>query len=313
MFEERTIDMDQISQTYIPPAWRGAFYMVLAGIAFAIINSLSFQITAVMQFKSQSDLFWQYAIALVFSLPFLLKHGASSLKTSRPLLHIVRVILSVLGLQAFNMAFAYGEPTWKVVALVMTSPFFVMLGAKYFLGESVGPHRWLAAIVAFAGAMIVLQPWSTSFGIHALLPIVAAVLWGIVSLMTKSFTSNESPISLTVWLLLLMTPINAGMSLAAGFEWPSVAILKLLLIGGVLVMFAQYCLSKSYSLADAAYVQPFDDLKLIANVLAFGLFFGYWPEGNLWLGILLILAASTFLLLQERHKVVPLLPEQTTV
>ncbi len=304
--------MNQISQTSIPVAWRGAFYMVLAGIAFAIINSLSFQITAVLKFKSQSDLFWQYAIALVFSLPFLLKHGANSLKTSRPLLHIVRVVLSVLGLQAFNMAFAYGEPTWKVVALVMTSPFFVMLGAKYFLGETVGANRWLAALVAFAGAMIVLQPWSTAFGIHSLLPIVAAVLWGLVSLMTKYFTADESPISLTVWLLLLMTPINAGMSMAAGFEWPSVAILKLLLIGGVLVMFAQYCLSKSYSLADAAYVQPFDDLKLISNVLAFGLFFGYWPEGNLWFGILLILAASIFLLLQERHKVAPHIDRRAT-
>lgn len=296
--------MNQISQATFPAAWRGAFYMVLAGIAFAIINSLSFQITAVLGFKSQSDVFWQYAIALVFAVPFLMKQGFSSLKTTHPLLHIIRVVLSVIGLQAFNKAFQLGEPTWKVVALVMTSPFFVMLGAKLFLGEKVGANRWIAAIVAFTGAMIVLQPWSGGFTSASLLPIVAAFFWGVVSLITKYFTAEESPVSLTVWLLLLLTPINAVFSLAAGFEWPSADILKLLIIGGVLVMFAQYCLSKSYSLADAGYVQPFDDLKLISNVLAFGLFFGYWPEGNIWIGILLILAASSFLLLQERHKVV---------
>jgi S-adenosylmethionine uptake transporter len=280
----------------------GAAFMVLAGIAFAIINSLSFQITAVLGFKSQSDLFWQYAIALVLAMPFLLKKGLASLRTSRPLLHVVRVVLSVIGLQAFNMAFAYGEPTWKVVALVMTSPFFVMLGAKLFLGEHVGPNRWLAATLAFAGAMIVLQPWSTAFTFASLLPVVAALFWGAVSLMTKYFTTDESPTSLTVWLLLLLTPINLLFSVQAGFEIPSGNIFALLLVGGVLVLLAQYCLSKSYASADAAFVQPFDDLKLISNVLAFGLFFGYWPEGKIWLGLVLIVAASSFLLWSEQGR-----------
>jgi drug/metabolite transporter (DMT)-like permease len=297
MFEERTIDMNR--NTQIAPV-AGATYMVMAGIAFAIINSLSFQITAVLGFKSQSDLFWQYGIALLFSVPFLMKQGLGSLKTKRPLLHVVRVVLSVIGLQAFNMAFAYGEPTWKVVALVMTSPFFVMLGAKLILGEHVGPNRWIAAAIAFVGAMIVLQPWSTAFTYASLLPIVAALFWGAVSLMTKYFTSDESPVSLTVWLLLLMTPINAVFSAQAGFELPSATILLLLVIGGLLVLFAQYSLSKSYASADAAFVQPFDDLKLISNVLAFGLFFGYWPEGKIWIGLAMIVAASSFLLWSEQ-------------
>ena len=280
----------------------GAAYMIAAGIAFAVINALSFQITAVLHFKSQSDLFWQYGIALLFSVPFLLRQGLGSLKTTRPVLHIIRVVLSVLGLQAFNMAFAHGEPTWKVVALVMTSPFFVMLGAKLFLGETVGPNRWLAAIVAFIGGMIVLQPWSTAFTIYALLPIVAAFFWGAVSLLTKYFTAEESSVSLTVWLLLLLTPFNAAFSVAAGFEWPSIQILELLVVGGILVLFAQWCLTKSYAAADAAFVQPFDDLKLISNVLVFGLGFMYWPEGQIWVGLALILAASTYLLWSERGK-----------
>ncbi len=277
----------------------GATYMILAGIAFAVINALSFQITAIFKFKSQSDLFWQYGIALLFSLPFLWKQGLSSLKTTRPMLHIIRVVLSVLGLQAFNMAFAFGEPTWKVVALVMTSPFFVMLGAKFFLGEKLGPNRWIAAVVAFIGGMIVLQPWSTVFSPYSLLPIVAAIFWGAVSLMTKYFTAEESPVSLTVWLLLLLTPINFAFSAAAGFEWPSTQILQLLVAGGLLVLFAQWCLTKSYAAADAAFVQPFDDLKLISNVLVFGLGFMYWPEGQIWIGLALIVAASSYLMWSE--------------
>ena len=44
-------------------------------------------------------------------------------------------------------------------------------------------------------------------------------------------------------------------------------ILQLLVVGGALVLFAQWCLTKSYAAADATFVQPFDDLKLISNVI----------------------------------------------
>ncbi|MEC9463866.1 MAG: EamA family transporter, partial [Pseudomonadota bacterium] len=54
--------------------------------------------------------------------------------------------------------------------------------------------------------------------------------------------------------------------------------------------------------ADAAYVQPFDDLKLPLNVFAGWLVFGYAPSGYLWLGALLILGASLFLMLREAGK-----------
>ena len=50
------------------------------------------------------------------------------------------------------------------------------------------------------------------------------------------------------------------------------------------------------------FVQPFDDLKLISNVLIYGIVFGYWPSGILWLGLAMIMGASIFLLLQENKR-----------
>jgi len=43
-------------------------------------------------------------------------------------------------------------------------------------------------------------------------------------------------------------------------------------------------------------LQPFDDLRLPFNVLAGFLAFHYLPDGNLWVGIAMIMAASAFLL-----------------
>ena len=288
-------------------AMLGALYMVLAGIAFAVINAITFVITASadfggLGFKPQSDTFWQYAIALVISLPFLWRGGALSFKSKQPLPHIIRVVLSAAGLQAFVMAISKGVPIWQVVALTMTAPFFVLIGAKVFLGENVTINRWIASIVGFAGALIVTNPWSEQFNVFWLLPVVAAILWGAASLLTKYLSRSETPESLTTWLLLLLTPINLFWSVGVGFEVPTGNILWLLIIGGFLVFVAQYLLSKSYASADANFVQPFDDLKLISNVLIYGIFFGYWPSGLIWLGLAMIMAASIFLLMQESRR-----------
>ena len=36
-------------------------------------------------------------------------------------------------------------------------------------------------------------------------------------------------------------------------------------------------------------------------MLIYGLFFGYWPSGLIWLGLAMIMTASLFLLLQENR------------
>jgi drug/metabolite transporter (DMT)-like permease len=107
---------------------------------------------------------------------------------------------------------------------------------------------------------------------------------------------------LTTWLLLLLTPINLFWAVGAGFQVPMGNVLWMIIIGGFLVFLAQFFLSKSYATADANFVQPFDDLKLISNVLVYGLFFGYWPTGLIWLGLALIMSGSLFLLWQETKR-----------
>ena len=280
---------------------KGAAFMVLAGICFAAANAITFVITAQLGFKPQSDTFWQYAIATAFSLPFVLREGLGKLRTKRPILHITRVILSALGVQAFVMSLASGTPIWQVIALVMTSPIFVLIGAKVFLGETVTPVRWIAAVVGLGGASIVADLWTTGLTTAMFYPVAAAVLWAASSLLTKVLTRTEQAPTVTLWLLVLLTPINAGLSVQAGFELPSAQILGWLVLGGIIMMAAQYLLTWAYAASDAAFVQPFDDLKLISNILIYGLAFGYWPEGNIWVGVALILAGSLYLLWSGRN------------
>ena len=285
----------------------GAIFMVLAGVSFALINVITQTVTGSPDyggfgFKPTSDAFWQYFFAFLFSLPFIVKQGFKGLQTQHPIVHIIRVVLSALGVQAFVLGLSKGVQIWQVIALVMTSPFFILLGARMFLGEAVGANRWIAAGLGFLGALIVLQPWSSGFTMWSLAPVAAAILWGAASLLTKQLTDSERPETITMWLLLLLSPINFALSAAAGFEWPSGLILWLLLAAGLIQFAAQYFLTKAYANADASFLQPFDDLRLPFNIIAGWLAFHYLPEGNLWIGIALIIAGSAYLVWSENRK-----------
>ncbi len=282
----------------------GAGFMVLAGIAFAAINIITQELAMTLGFPPASTAFWQYGFALVLSLPLLIRLGLSAMRTAYPFRHIIRVLLAALGVQAWVTGLVT-VPIWQAIALVMTSPFFIIIGARLFLGETVGRDRWLATLAGFIGAMIILQPWSDSFTMSALLPVLSALLWGGSSLIMKNLTHHEAPETVTVWLLVLLTPINAGLAAASGFALPHGLSLWLLLAAGLLTALGQYLLTLAYNAADAAYVQPFDDLKLPLNVFAGWLVFGYAPSGYLWLGAFLILCASLFLMLREASKETP--------
>lgn len=283
------------------PAIVAGLYMVGAGIAFAAVNSLTQLATMVEGTSSTSAAFWQYAIAAVLSVPFVLKAGLAGLKTNHLFLHILRVVAATIGVQLWVYGLSLGVPIWQAIALIMTSTFFVTIGAALVLKEKVGPTRWLATLVGFAGGMIILQPWSDAFELKTLLPIGAAFFWAVTSLFTKELTKTENPQSITLYLLLLLTPINLALTLGtpSGIAISTGAAIQWIVIAGVLVALAQWFITKAYATADAAYVQPFDHLKLPFNVLAGFYIFGWVPGGNLWLGAALIIAASLFIAHRE--------------
>jgi len=185
---------------------------------------------------------------------------------------------------------------------VMTSPFFVIIGAKLFFRERVGWVRWLATLAGFSGGMVILEPWTEAFTLAALLPVGAAAFWAGTSLVTKKLTATEDADSITVYLLLLLTPVNAVLALGEGGILPSGPALWLLVGAGALTVLANYLLTLAYQMADAAFVQPFDHLKLPLNI-AVGFFaFGFAPSGAFWPGALVIVGASLLVMLDERKR-----------
>ena len=280
----------------------GAFWMVLAGASFAIVNTITQYLGSVLNMPSTVVAFYQYLVSLLIMLPWIMLSGLTqALKTNKLGLHIVRVLFSVIGIQFWVWALAVPVPIWQAIALVMTSPLFATLGSAVFLKEHVGAARWLATLFGFAGCLIILEPWSDSFKAATLLPVAAAFFWAGYSVMVKYMSKTESDASIVVYLLVLITPFNLLLALP-NISAPDGTMWWLLLLSGSLVGLAQWAIAKAYRHADASYVQPFDLVKLPLNVLAGWLVFKYVPPGNLWLGAAMIVAATLFILYREQSR-----------
>ncbi len=294
------------TKTIHNPLW-GAAWMMLAGAGFACVNTALQYLGMKLGLSSTLATFLQYSVALLVMLPFLRVEGLrTALHSENKAYHIARIAVSVIGVQLWTLALAH-VPIWQGIALLMTSPLFATLGSALFLRENVSTARWTATFIGFSGAMIILSPWSDKFSYYSLLPVGAAFFWALASLLTKhSSNHNDSPETIVAYLLVLMFPIHliffVTADLATGFVMPAGVMLWGLVIGaGALTAFAQWAIAKAYSVADASYVQPFDNAKLPLNVLAGFIVFGYVPPGQLWLGSAIIIGSVTFITHYEQR------------
>jgi S-adenosylmethionine uptake transporter len=314
--------MNQISSSTSHPT-TGALLMLTASLAFAGTNVLQSMLSTPAAYggigmASTGMTFWQYLVATVIALPLILRIGVRNLKTSHPLAHEIRAFVSALGVHVFVYGFASGMPVWQVVALLATGPLFIVLGSVLFLRERPTPVRLVAALLGFAGALMVSGIGGDGFTLQVLVPIAAAALWATTDVLTKYLTKQgESPETLTVSLLVLITPnhllillaatllaqapglLPAGVATGFPFALPDGLGLWLLIGLGVLTAVAQYFLAFAYKTADATYLQPFGDLKVPLTAVIGFVFLSQVPTVWFWVGTALIVGASLLIFWSE--------------
>lgn len=308
----------------------GTLYMVGAQVIFAVVNFSYDVLTnpwnpllADAKMSSSSAVFWQYLIATVFAIPLILRIGLDKLKTKHLWLHEIRALASAIGVQVFVFGFASGVPVWQMVGLLLTGPFFVIVGSVLFLGERLTPTRIVTSSIAFIGALLIVGFGSESFTWASLLPVLATALWSATNVISKYISRDETPEALTLYLLLLIVLNHAvigivlgalvavlpagsmpvGLSTGLDFGIPGGDAVWWMLFLGFITAVTQYLIWSAYSLADAIYLQPFDDLKLPFNVLLAWVVLQQVPTVWFWPGAALILGASLYIATRENQKV----------
>ena len=188
-----------------------------------------------------------------------------------------------------------------VSALAQTNGLFVVLLSIAVLSEKVGKWRWGALMLGFAGAMLILKPGSDAFSVQALLPIVAALFYGL-SMVTIQLFDKESPNAL-IYLYASTASALASILFVFFFEGFSplpdlrdaAAIFVMSMAGGcgVLLMMLAYRSAPPSALA------PFQYFSILSAFFFGWAIFGELPIEELFPGTLFIIGAGAIIIWRE--------------
>jgi len=236
--------------------------------------------------------FFRNVVALIVLVPLVVREGLASLATRRPGAHATRMLFSWVG----NMAlfFALAElPIADVGALIFTQPLMTMALAVLVLGQKAGWRIWIACLIGFAGALVILRPGLAQVSPASALVLTAAFTFACASTVIKSMSRTETTLAITLYMNLAMLPLSFVATLFV-WKWPAWHDLFAMFALGFLYTGAQYAIAKAITAADARVVQPFDFLRLpFATVIGFVLFHEL-PDLWTWIGAAIIFLASTY-------------------
>ncbi|MGR9172532.1 DMT family transporter [Rhizobium sp. KDH_Rht_773_N] len=284
---------------------------IMAG-AMAILPTMDAIAKYMATFEAMSPgqvTFYRFFFQLVCTLPILLAmFGKQALSARRPWMNLLRGALHGAASLLFFVAVKY-MPLADVFAIYFVEPFMLTALSALFLGDKVGWRRWLAIVVGFGGAMIVIQPSYEIFGLKALLPVFCAFLFSLYLFLNRAIGEADSPLTMQTMAgiggtIFMAGAMFVGNGLGNADFTPSLPAswlgLVLLLILGTISGYAHMLVVKAFRLAPLSLLAPFQYFEIIsATVLGYALF-GDFPNVSKWIGIAIIVASGLFIIWRER-------------
>ena len=285
-----------------PVAVRGMVWMVLGGLLFSFLNTIARELTLHLDvYQSQ---FLRYLFGLLVILPWVWRDGWRAYMPVNMAGQFWRGGVHTLGLVLWFTALPK-IPLADMTAIGFTGPIFIMLGAAWFLGEPMRKDRWIAAIIGFAGVLVVVLPkMSGEGGWFNLVMLASSPVFAASFLITKALTRYEKPGVIVLWQALTVSVLSLPMALP---HWQMPTLMQWLGFAatGVLGTLAHYCLTRAFALSDISATQSLRFLDLVwASILGW-LVFGDVPSQWTWAGALVILGATVWIARREsRRKIV---------
>ena len=184
-------------------------------------------------------------------------------------------------------------PLAAAFALIMTTPLMVTALSAPLLKERVGFHRWIAVVVGFVGALVIIRPGGGMVHWAALLPLLSAALFALYQLAVRKLSTSYAPMDLMMAASLL--PMLASTALLP-FFWvaPSGADWGLMALMGAGAGVAHFMLILALHHAPASLLAPFMYVQLVSSALFGFLVFGDIPGWATISGGVIVVAAGLY-------------------
>lgn len=287
----------------------------LGGIALRLLAmaSLSLMFVLVKHIAKSGihiveSLFWRQVVVLPLLAGWALTRGGLSIFATRRIgVHARRAAMGLTGM-ALNFGGMIFLPMAEATTINLSVPIICVFLAAALLGERVGPARWSAVILGFAGVLVVLNPgtllaegFAGDHGLGTLIALAGAVMTALITIQVRDLGRTESAMTIVFWFSLI-SMIPLGLALPFVMTPHGAAQWGLLIGLGLLGAIAQLSLTGALRLAPVSVVTPMDYSALLWSIACGWWFFGTLPADTTWLGAPLIVASGLFIAWREHRR-----------
>jgi len=223
----------------------------------------------------------------------------AAIRSSRLFAHVLRSVLLV----AEICLIVWGYTLIGLIeshAVFAICPLLVVALSGPILGERISWQRWAAVAAGMAGVLIILRPGMGVFVWAALLPLAAAFLFALYSVLTRLTTRDEPTFPAFFWPGVIGAVLMTGIGLPQ-LEPMAPRDLGLLAIYCALSILSHWLLLKCYEQIEAARVQPYAYLQIVFVTIIGITVYAEVLELPVALGTMVIVAAGLYALSLERR------------
>ncbi len=279
----------------------GALWMLGSAVAFTAMTTLIKVLGDEHHVMLQT--FYRQTAGLVILAPWILRDIRGTFRTNRIGILLFR---SGAGTLAMFMAFyAYQEmPLADANALSFTRTLWLVPLAAFVLREPLGPWRIGAALVGFAGVVLMLRPGGGEgealLSLPALAMLGSSFLFALTITGMKVMTRDHSPFTLLAWAALLGFLFSLPPALFV-WSWPNPRDFGLLCAMGAIGTATQFMYIKGMQVGDAAAMAPIDYTRLVFAGLAGFALFGELPTVVTLVGAGVVVASTLVITWREQR------------
>lgn len=270
--------------------------MVLAAAGFAVVP------VSVRQLADRLPvfeiIFWRNLLALIPSVPIMLRVGTGVFVTRRPGAHAVRAGFTYFAMLTYFWGILV-VPLADATAIQFLIPVFSALGGVVFFRERASWRRAGPLLLGFGGALLVVRPGFAAVGLHSMAVLASAFFYAGAWLMVKRLSTTEAASVITFYMNLMLLPVSLLPALPS-WVLPSPRDFSVLLLLGLGGWVAHYAQARAFARAAVGVVAPLDFLRLPFVAVAAYLLFGQVPHPLVWAGALLIVLAATAIARADR-------------
>ena len=272
-------------------AGMGAFFLYSVMVVFAKLLSANHSVIEIAFYRN-----------LIASVPFLVIVFAFGRRDilvirTKPTTVGLRAVLGTASLITTFAAYSL-MPLADTAALLFTASLFIPVLGVLFLKESVGPYRWIAVAIGFAGVVIMLQPSGEMYTLGVIVAMSAALMHATLQIMLRYLGRFESPETVTFYFFVIGTFLTA-LALPFVAVRPTMAEVPLLLGVGLSGALAQWLLSVALKNAPAAIVTVFNYSGIVWATLFGWMIWNEWPLPTVITGAAVVIGSNILMVWRE--------------